>query len=291
MAADPGPARAEAAPAKVNLFLHLRGRRADGYHLLESLAVFPAVGDRLTAAPAERLTLEVAGPFAAGLAGEADNLVLRAARALAAASGIAAGAALHLEKNLPVASGIGGGSSDAAAALRLLAGLWGVEVPEGLAVSLGADVPVCLGAPASRMMAGAGEALSPAPAMPGFWLVLANPGIAVATGAVFAALTRREHPPGPGAPALRDFTALLGWLRQQRNDLQDAAVSVCPAIAEVLAALAGAPLARMSGSGATCFALHGDEAAARAQAERLRRSRPGWWVVAAPVAPIPAPQA
>jgi len=286
-AAEPAPT--EAAPAKVNLYLHLRGRRADGYHLLDSLAVFPAIGDRLSVAPGPGLSLEIDGPFGAGLTAEPDNLVLRAARALAGAHGLAPDAALRLEKHLPLASGIGGGSSDAAAALRLLSRLWGVAIPDGLALSLGADVPVCLGAPEPRCMAGIGEQLSPAPPMPEFWIVLVNPGAAVATGAVFAAVDGRDNLPGPPSsswpPPLTDFAALTGWLARQRNDLQAAAVSICPAIAEVLAALGAAPLARMSGSGATCFALHGREADAEAQAERLRRSRPDWWVVAAPVAP------
>ncbi len=284
------PALTESAPAKVNLYLHLRGRRADGYHLLDSLAVFPAVGDRLSVVPGQGLSLEIGGPFGAGLTAEPDNLVLRAARALAEAHGLAPVAALRLEQHLPVASGIGGGSSDAAAALRLLARLWDVAIPDGLALSLGADVPVCLGAPEPRCMAGIGERLSPAPPMPGFWMVLVNPGAAIATGAVFAAVEQRAMPPGPPPPSLADFDALTDWLSRQRNDLQPAAVSICPPIAEVLAALGsaesgGAPLARMSGSGATCFALHAGEAGAEAQAERLRRSRPGWWVVAAPVTP------
>lgn len=292
MAAEPAahapavPSESEFAPAKINLFLHLRGRRADGYHLLDSLAVFPALGDRLTAAVALSLSLDLDGPFAAGLmASEPENLVLRAARALAAAHGRAAGAALTLEKNLPVASGIGGGSADAAAALRLLSRLWGVPVPEGLALSLGADVPVCLEAPQPRLMAGIGEWLAPPPPLPGFWLVLANPGVAVATGAVFAAVTRRDMPPGPALPerGLKDAAALAGWLAAQRNDLEPAATAVCPVIAEVLASLADAPLARMSGSGATCFALHPGQAQAEAQAARIRAAEPGWWVAAAPV--------
>jgi len=276
---------AESAPAKVNLFLHLRGRRPDGYHLLESLAVFPGLGDRLTAAPGTGLSLEVAGPFAEGLAGEPDNLVLRAARALAVAHEVPANSALRLEKHLPVASGMGGGSSDAAAALRLLARLWRVAVPDDLALGLGADVPVCLRAPQPQLMTGIGEQLSPAPALPGFWTVLANPRAAVATGRVFAALERRDNPPGPPPPpqGFTDFAALRDWLSAQRNDLQAPAVMLCPPIAEVLAALAGAPLARMSGSGASCFALHATEADAQAQADRLRRARPGWWIAAAPV--------
>ena len=277
------PALREAAPAKVNLYLHLCGRRADGYHLLDSLAVFPAIADRLTAAPGPGLSLEIGGPFGDGLSVEPDNLVLRAARALAEAHGLAPDAALRLEKHLPLAAGIGGGSSDAAAALRLLSRLWRVAIPDRLALSLGADVPVCLGAPRPRCMAGIGEQLSPAPPMPEFWIVLVNPGAAVATGAVFAAVERRDNPPGPPPPPLTDFAALTDWLAHQRNDLQAAAVSICPAIAEVLAALEDAPLARMSGSGATCFALHGREAEAQAQAKRLRRARPDWWVEAAPV--------
>lgn len=283
----PGDAGAGFAPAKINLFLHLRGRRADGYHLLDSLAVFPALGDRLSAAPAAALTLTLEGPFGAALAAEPDNLVLRAARALAGAHGRAPGAALRLDKRLPVAAGIGGGSADAAAALRLLSRLWGGVVPAGLAAGLGADVPVCLSAPQPRLMAGIGERLTPPPPLPGFWLVLANPGQALATSAVFAAVARRDAPPGPPLPdrGLDAFAALTGWLAAQRNDLQAAAATLCPAIAEVLEALSDAPLARMSGSGATCFALHEDRAGAEAQAARLGRARPGWWVAAAPVPP------
>lgn len=281
---DPAP---ETARAKVNLYLHLLGRRADGYNLLDSLAVFPAIGDRLTAAAGQGLSLQIGGPFGANLAADPDNLVLRATRALAKAHGLEPNTALRLEKHLPLASGIGGGSSDAAAALRLLSRLWGVDVPEGLALSLGADVPVCLTAPEPRLMAGIGEVLSPAPPMPDFWMVLVNPGVAVATGAVFAAVTERDNPPAPPMPPLTDFAALSDWLAQQRNDLQPAAISACPAIAEVLAALSDAPLARMSGSGATCFALHADEADAATQADRLRCAHPDWWVIVAAVEPIP----
>lgn len=276
-----------AAPAKVNLYLHVTGRRADGYHLIDSLAVFPGLADRLEARPADALSLDLAGPFKGALAGEPDNLVLRAARALAAAHGIAPAAALRLEKCIPPASGIGGGSSDAAAALRLLARLWGVTLPPGLAPALGADVPVCLAAPEPRLMAGAGERLAPPPPLPGFWTVLANPGISLSTAAVFAALERRDNPPAPAPPETGDFAAVADWLAGLRNDLEPPARRLCPAVAAVLDALAGAPLARMSGSGATCFALHATEADARAQAAELQRARPGWWVVAAPVAPWP----
>ena len=279
-AADPAE---EFAPAKVNLYLHLTGRRADGYHLLDSLAVFPKIGDRLRVAPGRGLSLDVRGPFGAALEGAEDNLVLRAARALAEAHGIVPDAVMVLEKRLPVASGIGGGSSDAAVALRLLARHWRVAVLGDLALSLGADVPVCLGAPRAQFMSGIGEVLSPAPALPRFWMVLANPGIAVETRAVFSRSTRRENPPTEAPPALPDFTTLCAWLGRQRNDLQAAAQELCPVIGEALAALADAPLARMSGSGATCFALHGTEAAAKAQAQRVANAHPDWWVAAGPV--------
>ena len=184
----------EFAPAKVNLFLHVIGRRADGYHLLDSLVVFAEAADVLRAEPAQALTLHLDGPFAAGLAAEPDNLVLRAARALAAETGVAPRARLSLHKNLPVASGIGGGSADAAAALRLLCRLWQVAPdPAALArfaIGLGADVPVCLAGRASRM-GGIGERIEPAPTLPACGIVLVNPGVAVATAEVFRNRQRR----------------------------------------------------------------------------------------------------
>ncbi len=261
------------ARAKVNLFLHVTGRRADGYHLLDSLAVFPDVGDRLTVAPAVALSLDVHGPFAPGLAGEADNLVLRAARALGGQ-----GVRLGLEKNLPIASGIGGGSADAAAALRLLAALWGVaaDLP-AIALGLGADVPVCLASRPARMQ-GVGEILLAAPALPACGIVLVNPGVAVATPSVFRARAPGFTPPAVLPEGWGDAAAMARDLAACTNDLQAAAIGLYPAIAEVLAALAAAPgalLARMSGSGATCFALFADAAAARTAAAGL--ARPGWW--------------
>lgn len=273
------------APAKVNLTLHLCGRRPDGHHLLDSLVAFPEIGDRLSVRPAAALSLDVTGRFADGLTAGPDNLVLRAARALAAHHGERRGAALRLVKNLPVASGIGGGSGDAAAALGLLSALWRVAVPEGLALSLGADVPACRAAPRAMRMRGIGEELTPAPPLPRCWIVLANPGVALSTGAVFAAVRDRAPPAPPAMPGagFADFAAFAAWLVTQRNDLQAAATDICPVIGEVLAALAGAPVARMSGSGATCFALVADRSHADALAHDLRRVRPGWWVVAAPV--------
>jgi len=280
----------EFAPAKVNLSLHLRGRRDDGYHRIDSLAVFPGVGDTLSAESGPGLSLSVEGAFADTLGADDDNLVLRAAEALARRVGRAPRAALHLEKRLPVASGIGGGSADAGATLRLLGRLWGCDVPEGIAPALGADVPVCLRA-RPAMMGGIGERIAPAPLFPAFWMVLANPMVSVSTARVFASVTVRDGPPGPSAPAggFAGFAAFVEWLATQRNDLQAAAVACCPVISEVLEAMAPAPLSRMSGSGATCFALWPDEASALAEAERLRRARPGWWVAAAPVPAFAGP--
>jgi 4-diphosphocytidyl-2-C-methyl-D-erythritol kinase len=271
----------EQAPAKVNLFLHVLGRRADGYHLLDSLAVFPEVGDTLRAEPAEALSLTVDGPFAEDLASEPNNLVLRAARALAAEAGVTSGGRLVLTKYLPVASGIGGGSADAAAALRLLCRLWRIEPDSGvlarLARRLGADVPVCLAGRASRM-GGVGEHLEPAPALPVCGIALVNPGAALATAEVFRARSGAWSARAKLPAAWRGARDMADDLGRQRNDLQPAAITLRPVIGEVLSALEAAPeclLARMSGSGATCFALFADAAAARRGASRLQRQ--GWW--------------
>ena len=270
----------EAAPAKVNLFLHVVGRRPDGYHLLDSLAVFPGAADLLTAEPGTRLELRVHGPFGAGLDAGPNNLVLRAAAALATVSGVSHGAALALDKRLPVASGIGGGSADAAATLRLLSRLWGVyPVPDALvalAVELGADVPVCL-RPAPARMGGVGEVLGPAPALPPFGAVLVNPGAAVSTPAVFRARTVPFSPVAALPGGWGDAAAMARDLAALRNDLEAPAMELCPVIADVLAWLRGQPgclLARMSGSGATCFGLFAPGPAAEATA---RRVPPGWW--------------
>lgn len=271
------------APAKINLTLHLRGQRSDGYHLLDSLVVFTGVGDRITRGASGARALSIEGPFASDLDTESDNLVLRAAKALATHAGRADPGALILEKNLPVSSGIGGGSSDAAAALRLLAAEWGVDVPPDLSLALGADVPVCCAAPRPQIMRGIGEDLSPAPELPAAWLVLVNPRVGVSTGQIFNHTTEKSPLAAPDLPqrGFSSFNDLIGWLRTQRNDLQPAAAKLCPPIADVLQALGTAPLARMSGSGATCFALVPDQAAADDMADRLKTS--GWWVTAAPV--------
>jgi 4-diphosphocytidyl-2-C-methyl-D-erythritol kinase len=267
------------APAKVNLFLHVTGRRGDGYHLLDSLAVFPAVGDFVHAAAADGLTLEIGGAFGGVLAAESDNLVLRAGRALAAAAGLAPRAALRLEKALPVASGIGGGSADAAAALRVLSTLWGVEAPlEEIALGLGADVPVCL-ARRARRMGGVGEVLRPAPVLPAFAMVLVNPGVAVSTQAVFKARAGDFSPHAFLPAAWGDAGSMAADLARLSNDLEAPAIALAPVIGDVLAALRADKhclLARMSGSGATCFGIYANAVDARRAA--LRVERPEWWV-------------
>ncbi len=284
-----GAALAEDAWAKINLTLQITGRRPDGYHELNSLVVFAEVGDRLTFAPADdgAVTLGIEGPFASGLRDEPDNLVLRAARALAAEAAVETGAVLTLTKNLPVASGIGGGSADAAAALRGLARLWDLSLPaerlEALALQLGADVPVCLrGVPV--VMSGIGERLEPVPALPPLWFVLVNPGVALSTAEVFAG---REGDFAQAAEPLLPpigLVALVDWLAARPNDLQAAACRLAPAVVEVLDALddlSDCLLARMSGSGATCFGLFESEEAAQHAAEALALQHPHWWVAPA----------
>ncbi len=273
--------RLESAPAKVNLFLHIIGRHVDGYHLLDSLAVFADAADALRAEAAESLSLTLEGPFASALAPEPDNLVLRAARALAAAASIAPRARLVLTKNLPVASGIGGGSADAAAALRALAALWGIEPVadlSALAARLGADVPVCLASRPARM-GGVGEALSPAPTLPPCGVVLLNPGVPVATAEVFRARAGGFSHRADLAGGWADAAGMAADLARTHNDLEPPAIALCPPIGAALEALRAAPgclLARMSGSGATCFGLFANPGEAAATAAGI--VRPGWWV-------------
>ncbi len=279
----------EKAPAKLNLYLHVGAVRDDGLHDLRSLFVFTEDGDRVSAAPGDAVTLEIAGPFAAALRPfpVEDNLVVKAARLLKEECGVGAGAALRLEKNLPVAAGIGGGSADAAAALRALQKLWAVELPaerlEALAFRLGADVPACLsGAPVD--VSGAGETLSPGPELPPLWACLVNSGIEMPTGPVFRAYDAAHPAPAvPSAPRLRDASceAVAALMRESRNDLERAALELAPQIRDMLDALGQTPgviAARMSGSGATCFALYKahDEAKAAAEAMRAR----SWWAMA-----------
>ncbi|HWJ71269.1 MAG TPA: 4-(cytidine 5'-diphospho)-2-C-methyl-D-erythritol kinase [Sphingobium sp.] len=267
----------ETAYAKINLALHIRARRADGYHALESLFAFCADGDELRAQARDdgALTLAVTGPFAEELGAGEDNLVLRAARALQAATGTHQGAALHLEKQLPIASGIGGGSADAAAALRLLVRLWGVRPMDidfpAIAASLGADVPACLGSQ-TIFGSGIGEQLTPVDLdLAGTPILLLNPLLPCPTGAVYAGWDGVDR--GPLDP--------LAW-RQGRNDLAAPAITLVPQIDEVLAVLrAQLPgLVRMSGSGATCFALFASDAERDDAADRIAGDHPDWWGMA-----------
>lgn len=263
------------APAKVNLSLHVVGQRPDGMHLLDSIVAFADIGDQLSAAPADVSTLEVTGPMANGVPTDDANLVLKAAAWLRVP------AAFTLEKHLPAAAGIGGGSSDAAAALRVLARMSGRPVPTGSEV-LGADVPVCL-EPRSVRMRGVGERLSQI-ALPPLPALLVNPGVAVPTGRVFAALCDKNNSPMPDElPALSSLSEAIEWISLQRNDLQEPAISVAPEINRVLrrlAALSGARLARMSGSGATCFVLFDTMQEAVAAQTLLREEGRNWWVAA-----------
>ncbi|KGF70992.1 4-diphosphocytidyl-2C-methyl-D-erythritol kinase [Hoeflea sp. BAL378] len=279
------------APAKINLALHVTGRRADGYHLIESLVVFTDLGDRISARLAGHDGFSLEGPEAGALSAEdaQGNLVVRAREALREAARLSgrtpAPVAITLAKHLPVASGIGGGSADAAATLKLLCDLWDYR-PEPdelarIALKLGADVPMCLfGRP--LVARGIGEALEPVDLGFGLDLVIVNPRIGVSTPAVFSALKSRENDPLPALPDLRDRDGFLGWLEATRNDLEPPALGLAPEIGACLAALksSGARFARMSGSGASCFGVFRDAEAAGEAAQRLRTDRPGWFVAA-----------
>ncbi len=277
-----------AAPAKLNLYLHVTGKRDDGYHLLDSLIAFADIGDEITARATDNgsLSLSVKGPFAKDLAEEADNLVLRAARRLREAAGIGAGAHIVLEKRLPVASGIGGGSADAAAALKALTRLWGVTLPEtemrALALELGADVPICwVGEPA--FVGGIGDEIDAAPKLPTVPLLLVNARVPVSTPAVFKARTGGFQPADRFKETPIDAAHLAFLLKARGNGLTDAACTYCPPVAGVLAALEAtdAPLlARMSGSGGTCFALYETMEQALAAADMLYQAEPEWWIAA-----------
>jgi 4-diphosphocytidyl-2-C-methyl-D-erythritol kinase len=279
----------ELAPAKVNLTLRVLGRRADGYHDIESLVAFASVGDRLSFVRGGELALALHGPTAAKTGEPADNLVLKAARALAALIPGCALGRFRLDKSLPVAAGLGGGSADAAAALRLLARANRLARDDprlyAAARATGADVPVCVD-PRPRLMRGIGEVLSPPLDLPRLPAVLVNPGVAVVTREVFARLrlVARMRPPSFDLAALSLMRTRAQWLdvlRAQTNDLEDAAIALAPAIAEVLAALRALPrcrLARMSGSGATCFGLFVSTRDAAAAAKVLRAGHPQWWV-------------
>jgi 4-diphosphocytidyl-2-C-methyl-D-erythritol kinase len=281
----PGFAVTEQAPAKINLALAVIGQREDGYHLLDSLVTFTAFGDRIGLSPAAQDRLTLSGRFGDALAADAGNLVTRTRdrlRGALAASGRASPPVhIHLEKNLPIASGIGGGSADAAATLRGLLTLWQTDVPkaalDAMAISLGADVPMCL---ASRPLIarGVGEDITPVP-MPSLPMVLANPLVGVSTPAVFKALASKHNPPLVLDRAPADWPEAIGRLR---NDLEPPARALCPDIAAIAESLAvtSATLVRMSGSGATCFALYPSDTAAEAAATVLARRHPSWFFTA-----------
>ena len=269
----------EPAPAKINLALHVLGRRADGYHELDSIVAFAGIADRLTFEKADDWHLAITGPFAAELDSAPDNLVLKAARGFAEVFGAQGRYRISLEKHLPVASGIGGGSADAAATLRALRSLSGGTIDSGklstLAASLGADVPVCLVGRSCRMR-GIGERIDLLPDLAPMPAVLVNPRREVATAQVFAKLALR--PGDKGFAGLEEGVDLASC----RNDLAPPALAVAPVIGEVIAALtgqAGLRFARMSGSGATCFGVFTSSAAAEAAARDIAAANPGWWVM------------
>ncbi|MBW7922451.1 MAG: 4-(cytidine 5'-diphospho)-2-C-methyl-D-erythritol kinase [Rubellimicrobium sp.] len=276
------------APAKVNLALHVTGRAGNGYHLLDSLVVFAGVGDTVSATAARGITFAVAGAFAPGVPVDDDNLVMQAALLLASRRGVRIGAQIRLTKILPHAAGIGGASSDAAAAIRRLAELWRVAplaADDADVLALGSDVPVCMRAPVPQRLGGTGDDVTPWGDLPPMALVLVNPRVELQTAATFAALERRENsplepPPAPG------FDAFTRWLARQRNDLEPPARALVPQVGAVLARLRAQPgvvLARMSGSGATCFGLCRDLATAKQVAKAVQISEQGWWVAPAPV--------
>lgn len=279
------------APAKVNLTLHVTARRDDGYHLLESLVVFASVLDRISLEPAETFSLVVSGPQShhLELLDPEDNIALRAARAMARLANHKDGVRILLEKNIPVSGGMGGGSTDAAAVLHGLMRLWSFRpsrtLLQELALVLGADVPVCLRG-RSTIMEGIGDSLRDAPPLPGFWLVLANPGVAISTPLVFQTRSGAFLPAVPLTDAPRSAEDLAAQLRERRNDLTAAAISLAPAVGECLATLTGLPgclLARMSGSGATCWGLFATEYEAQTAARTVHAAKPEWWVAPAAV--------
>lgn len=281
----------DTARAKVNLALHITGQQNNGYHLLDSLVIFPKVGDEITVEPASTLSLNIQGPFAGPLQGETkNNLVYRAAQLLAELHTTPHQVAITLTKNLPIAAGIGGGSADAAATLRALIKLWGVQPDPAdvasLALQLGADVPMCLEEKPARIR-GIGEQIEPISPLPSGAIVLVNPRVEMPTPAVFAALANKDNTPLPELPhSFQSLKELANTLKSCRNDLEAPAIQLSPVIGEVLEILKAQPetaLARMSGSGATCFALCTTLTEAQSLCNRLCAAKPEWWVTAAQI--------
>jgi 4-diphosphocytidyl-2-C-methyl-D-erythritol kinase len=274
------------APAKINLFLHVGPKRADGFHALESLVVFARVGDELAFERADELSLTIDGPFAGALSSGFDNLVLKTASALADYAEVRKGAHMTLTKNLPVASGIGGGSADAAATLRGLTRLWNLSIAQEqlrkIGETLGSDVPVCIDSKPA-WMEGRGETVTVLSGVPEVPMVLVNPGVAVPTGKVFAALKKRRGVGLPHPPAMKSASELIAYLKTTANDLEAPARAIAPVIGEVLDALSPQPgllLARMSGSGATCFALFGNMEQTQEATTAIRAKHGSWWLAA-----------
>lgn len=267
------------APAKVNLTLHGTGQRDDGYHLLDSLVAFADIGDWISVEKSDSLSLSVTGPMAKGVPTDASNLVIRAAQMMGVT------AKITLEKHLPAAAGIGGGSSDAAATIRALMSLYDLPIPNAAdLLSLGADVPVCL-SPNLSIMRGIGEDVTALDATPNWSMLLINPRVSVPTGPVFRALPSKTNAPMSGElPDWSNLPAAADWLAQQRNDLQAPAIALQPVIGDVLAAFEatkGLEFARMSGSGATCFGLYADRATRDAALAGLQTAHPNWWIAPA----------
>ena len=271
------------APAKINLYLHIIGRRADGYHELDSLVGFTAHGDEIQVRQHEKLYLEINGPFGSSLQANDDNLIVRAARALARETGYRGGADITLRKNLPVSSGVGGGSADAAATLKALNLLWETGLADedlaALGLNLGADIPVCILSKAARMN-GMGEMVSKVENLPPLGIILINPGIPISTRRVFQ-MHQGKFSPTVELQAIKDTEVFYEFLARQKNDLQDLAIRMVPAIKEaldILSAETGCRLVRLSGSGATCFGLFDNEILAKASGRAISCHYPNWWV-------------
>lgn len=278
------------ARAKVNLYLHVTGKRADGYHLLDSLIVFAETGDEISVAAADDLSLTIDGPFGTGLDAGPSNLVLRAAQGLRDLTGVKNGAAIRLQKNLPIASGIGGGSADAATTLLSLIDLWQVKPDRkalyALAEKLGADVPVCLDGHPS-FVGGIGEDIQPAGNLPEAHLLLVNPLVETPTPAVFKARRGDFSPPARWDQPPKSARYLATFLATRKNDLTAPAIIVAPVVADVLSAIAATKdclLSRLSGSGATCFGVFETATTAEAARQQVKAQHPDWWTVAAKIA-------
>lgn len=278
------------APAKLNLFLHVTGKRPDGYHLLESLMVFASIADTISVEPAKQLSLTITGEGSETLQAEEDNIILRAARILAEHLGKKPECHLTLHKRIPIGAGLGGGSADAAATLRLLCRFWEIspdkKVLEDIALSLGADVPFCLNGRAG-LVSGVGEKIAPMDALPEIWAVLVNPRIALSTQRVFKRGVKAFTPAGiESIPHWNDAGEAIAWLSKQHNDLETPAIACVPEIAGLLKLLQqqkGCELARMSGSGATCFGLFSEHAQAHEIADKIAVQYPDWWVSVSPL--------